>query len=265
LGLKILGHVSKAQQEIEAKKIDEAKGELTQANTLMKILKEVLPTVKVIDHIWVTKTDLSYLNTTEVHQDLVSIIASIDQIYDVLPEGEAKEHAKKAKTVLTKDKEKGAVKAKEELEAVEESLSFNEVDMSISYTSRMVKMAQADLEKNDPKDATAALQSVANGILFFDASIFDPMDVAMRRIWMGTQDYNGKDYKAAKSRMALAKKALTDVVQNGNKSMQESAKKLIAQITAIDVSKESPAATAALAVLWQDARKLVEEPQTKTK
>ena len=37
----------------------------------MAILKEVLPTVKIIDHIQVAKTNLSYLDTTEVRQDFL--------------------------------------------------------------------------------------------------------------------------------------------------------------------------------------------------
>lgn len=238
---------------------------MKQASTLLKILKELLPTVKVIDHIWVTKTDLSYLNTSEIHQDLVTILASIDQIYDVLPEGKAKDHAKKAKTILTKDKEKGASQAKAELEAVEESLDFNEVDMSVSYTSRLVKIAQADLDKDKNKEAADELRRVGDGIIFFDASIFDPMDVAMRRIWMGTQDYNGKDYKAAKNRMDHALKALKDVSQVGDKTMKASAQKLITEISAIDVSKESEGTSKALDTLWKDARKMVEEPAVGTK
>ena len=104
LGLKILGHVSKAQQDIQDKNVDGAKKELTQATTLLTVLKKVLPTINVIDHIWVTKTNLDYVNTTEVQQDLIAIETSIDQLYAVLPAGKAKEHAKLAKDVLVKEK-----------------------------------------------------------------------------------------------------------------------------------------------------------------
>jgi len=97
IAMKALVHISRAQQEIEAKNVDAAKKDVAQAETLMAILKEVLPTVKIIDHIQVAKTNLSYLDTTEVRQDLVTIMASLDQLYDVLPEGKAKGHAKQAK------------------------------------------------------------------------------------------------------------------------------------------------------------------------
>ncbi len=97
MAMKRLVHISKAQQEIAAKNVAEAKKDVAQAASLMAILKEVLPTVKIIDHIQVAKTDLSYLDTTEVPQDLVTIMASLNQLYDVLPEGKAKEHAKQAK------------------------------------------------------------------------------------------------------------------------------------------------------------------------
>ena len=61
IAMKALVHISKAQQEIAAKNVDEAKKDVAQAASLMAILKEILPTVKVIDHIQVAKTNLSYL------------------------------------------------------------------------------------------------------------------------------------------------------------------------------------------------------------
>jgi hypothetical protein len=261
---KILGHVSKAKEDIEAKKLDAAKKELTKAGELLAILKELLPTTKVIDHIWDTKTGLMYLNTTEVQQDLVTLSTSIDQLYDVLPEGKAKEHAKKAKETLAKDKQKGAPKAKEELDLVEDAIDFREVDLSVSYTSRLVKVAQADLDKGKTKEASDALNSVADGVLVFDTAVIDPVDVAVQRIWLATQDYAGKDHKAAKSRLEKAKMALEEVVQRSDKTVQESAKKLISKIEAIDVNAVDKAG-AGLESLWQDARKLVERHRTKGK
>ena len=133
VAMKALGHISKAQQDIEAKNVDGAKKEAAQAESLIAILKEILPSVKIIDHIQIAKTNLAYSETTEVPQDLVTVTASVNQLYDLLPEGKAKEHAKQAKEALTKEKEKGAAKAKESLEAVEDSLDFSEVDLSVSH------------------------------------------------------------------------------------------------------------------------------------
>jgi hypothetical protein len=257
IAVKILGHVSKAKEDIQAKNVDAAKKELTKAGELLAILKEVLPTTKIIDHIWDAKTGLSVLSTADVQQDLVTLSASIDQLYDVLPEGKAKEHAKKAKDTLAKDKQKGAPKAKEELDLVEEAIDFREVDLSVSYTSRLVKVAQADLANGKTKEASDALTSVADGVLVLDTAVIDPVDVAVRRIWLATQDYTGKDHKAAKTRLEKAKTALEEVVQRSDKALQESAKKLIAKIEAIDVNAVGTA-EAALESLWQDARNLVE-------
>ena len=118
IAMKVLVHISKAQQEVAAKNVDGAKKDMAQAESLIAILKEILPSVKIIDHIQVAKSNLaSYIETTEVQQDLVTIMASVNQLYDVLPEGKAKEHAKQAEEALTKEKEKGAAKAKESLEA----------------------------------------------------------------------------------------------------------------------------------------------------
>ena len=210
MAMKALVHISKAQQEIVAKNVDEAKKDVAQAASLMAILKEVLPTVKIIDHIQVAKTNLSYVGTTEVPQDLVTIMSSLDQLYDVLPEGKAKEHAKQAKEALTKDKEKGAAKAKESLEAVEESLDFRQVDLSVSHVSRWVKLAQEYLGKGETKEAGEALTVALDGVTFVDFDVVDPASRAAREIWLATQDWAAKSPKATKTRLEKAKAALQE-------------------------------------------------------
>ena len=206
IGLKILAHVSKAQQDIQAKNVDAAKKELTQATTLLTILKKVLPTINVIDHIWVTKTKsgLCQHHGSPAGSGRHRYVPSIN-FTTVLPAGKAKEHAKRAKDVLTKEKQKGASKAKEELEAVEEALDFSEVDLSVSYTGRLVKIAQGDLEKGKTKEAGAALQAVADGLVFFDTTLINPADLAVRSIWMARQDYRGQGLQDRQDQIANGK------------------------------------------------------------
>jgi hypothetical protein len=256
IAMKALVHISKAQQDIAAKNVDEAKKNVAQAASLMAVLKEILPTVKVIDHIQVAKTNLSYLNTTEVQQDLVTVMSSLDQLYDVLPEGKAKEHAKQAKDALTKEKEKGAAKAKESLEAVEESLDFSEVDLSVSHVTRWIKLAQEYLNKGETKAAGDALTVAVDGVMFVDFEVVDPASVAVREIWLATQDWAAKSPKTTKTRIEKAKAALQEVVKNGSKSEQDQAQHLIGMIDAIDVVKGGEQAGKALQDLWEGAKKL---------
>ena len=103
------------------------------------------------------------------------------------------------------------------MEAVEEALDFREVDISVSYTGRLVKAAQGDLEKGKTKEAGDALQAVTDGLVFFDASMIDPMDLAVRRIWMAKQSYAGKDNKTAKTRLGMAKTALEELPRKAAK------------------------------------------------
>lgn len=90
--------------------------------------------------------------------------------------------------------------------------------------------------------------------MFFDTIAIDSVGVAVRRIWMATQDYAGKDYKADKTRLAKAKTALQDVAQSDYKTLQEGAKSLMSKIDAIDVTKAGDKIGAALEALWQDAK-----------
>ena len=208
-----------------------------------------------------TKTNLSYLNTTDDPQDLVTITASIDQIYDILPEGKAREHAKQVKNTLAKDKQKGAIKAKDEMDIVEEALDFREADLSVSYTSRLVTAALEDLSKEKNKEASDALSAVANGVMFVDTTVIDPMDIAARRVWMETQDYANKDYKAAKAKLEKAKSALQEVALSGNSTLQAGAKQLINKIGVFEVMKEGDkTAAAALDALWQGTERLLDQP-----
>ena len=254
--MKALVHISRAQQEIAAKNIAKAKKDVAQAASLMAILKEILPTVKVIDSIQVAMANLTYVNTTEVPQDLVTITASLDQLNDLLPEGKAKEQAKQAKGALAKDKEKGAAKAKEALEAVEESLDFSEADMSVSHVSRCVKLAQEELDNGDSKEAGEALTAAVDGVIFVDFDVVDPASVAAREIWLATQDWAAKDPKATKTRMEKAKAALHDVVKRGSKGQQDQAQHLLGMIDAIDLVKGGEQAGKALQDLWQGAKTL---------
>jgi hypothetical protein len=218
--VEVLSHVSQAKKEIEAKKVDAAKKELKQADTLLDSVKKMLPRVRVVDHIWDTKMDLIHADSAEAQPDLVAIISSIDQLYDVLPEGNAKEHAKVAKTALTEGKKKGIPKAKDELDAVVESLDFREVDMSVSYTSRLIKATQTDLEKGKPEEASEELTAVTDGLLTYDTAVVDQMDVAAGRIWIAKQDYAAKEYKAAKDNLAKAKTALREGAQSGDNNQK---------------------------------------------
>ena len=266
IAMKALVHVVKAQQEIEAKNVDGAKKDVAQAETLLAILKEILPTVKIIDHIQVAKTNLAYLDTTEVRQDLVTIMASLDQLYDVLPEGKAKEHAQQAKEALTKEKEKGAAKAKEALEAVEESLDFREIDLSVSHVSRWIKLAQQYLDKGETKDAGDALTAAMDGVMLVDFDVVEPASVAVREIWLATQDWAAKSPKATKARLEKAKASLQEVVKGGSKSQQDQAQHLIGMMDAIDVVKGGDQTGKALQELWQGARNLdTNEPVLKKK
>lgn len=222
----------------------------------MAIIEDVLPTVKVIDHIQVAKTKLAYLDTTDIKQDLVPIMASLDQLYDLLPEGKAKEHTKQAKEALIKEKKKGSVKAKQEMEAVEESLDFSEVDLSVSRVSHWIEAAKECLDKGETKQAGDVLIAAVDGVMFVDFDVVDPASVAAREIWLATQDWAAKNPKATMTRLEKAKTALQEVVNSGNMSQQDQAKHLIGMIDAIDVTKGGDQTGKALQDLWQGARKL---------
>jgi hypothetical protein len=272
IALKALDHISKAQQDINAKNVAGAMKDVNQAVSLMAILKEILPSVKVVDSIRVAKTNVSYTDSTDVPQDWVTIMASLNQLYDVLPEGKAKEHAKiaketVAKAAVAKGNEKVAAKAqaKESLEAVEESIDFSEVDLSVSQVSHWIDLAQEDLNKGETKPASEALTDATEGVMFVDFDIVDPVSMAAREIWLATQDWAGKSPKTTKTRLDKAKTSLEEVAKTGTKTQQEQAQQLIVKLEAIDTNKAGEPTEKALQALWQSAKTLAMGGPVQTK
>jgi hypothetical protein len=265
IAMRTLGHIIRAQQELDAKNVDLAKKDVAQAGALLGILKGVLPSVILIESIQVAKTNLAYLNAAEVQQDLVPIQASLDRVYDVLPGGQAKGFAQQAKAALTTEKANGVVKAKAALESVEESMEFSDVDLSVSHVARWVTLAQHSLDQGKTKEAGDALAVAVDGVMFVDFDIVDPTTVAAREIWFATQDWAAKDPKATKTRLDKAKAALQEVVKLGVKSQQDQAQRLIAMIDALDLTKAGEPTGKALQDLWQAIRQLETAPPGVTK
>ena len=147
------------------------------------------------------------------------------------------------------------------MEAVEEALDFREVDMSVSYTGRLVNVAQVDLDKGKTKEAGEALQAVADGLVFFDTTLIDPVALAVQSIWMSKQDYAGKDTKTAKIRLRKAKSALQDVAKNGSEKQKESAKRMIAAIDAANIVAADDKMGPTFDALLQESRNLVGQPR----
>jgi hypothetical protein len=256
IAMRALVHIAWAQQALGVNDIDGAKRDVAQAGVQLAVLKKILPTVILIDHIQVAKTNLAYLNTTEVQQDLVTVMASLDQLCEVLPEGQAKGYARRAKAALETEKEKGAGKVKDALEAVEESLNFREVELSVSQVSRWLGIARKHLDKGQITEAREALTVSVAAVRYIDFEVVDPASVAAREVWLATQSWAVRNVKATKTRLATAKAALLEVVNIGDQSRQDQARRLIRALDALIVADGGDLTAKGLQELWQGARLL---------
>ena len=84
-GVKVLRHIAQARSDIQNKDADAAKAELGQADKLLDIIREALPTTSIKDRIWVAKKHLEYEDTQEVLPDLVPIYSALNEMMDIMP------------------------------------------------------------------------------------------------------------------------------------------------------------------------------------
>ena len=139
--------IAEARGHLQGDKPDPgaAKGELAKADALLDIIEAALPLSTVKDRIWVANKHLEYMDTQEVLPDLVPIFASLDEVADYMPVGQAKAHLDKAKEAMGKDRKE---QAQEELKQVGVSLVYLEADLPLGSTRSLVDQAKEEDRKS---------------------------------------------------------------------------------------------------------------------
>lgn len=218
-----LRHIADARGYIHAKKPEEAKKALKKAEDLINIIKAGRPMIKIKDHIWVAKKHLDYESTKEVGADLIPISADLSDIEDFVPVIQARKHLNKAKESLKKGDKKSA---KEELTAVAEAITYDEIDLPLSETEHQVVLAQKALDQNKLTDADKALKAAEDGVQFFSVAIEGPLAKAQNSYAQATKDYAAKKYDATKTDLKKAEDWIKRAGQSSDKKIRQAADKL---------------------------------------
>jgi hypothetical protein len=227
--VKVLRHIADARSHLQGDKPDQeaAKAELTKADTLLEIIQAALPTTEVKDRIWVAQKQLEYKDTQEVLPDLVPIVASVDELADYMPVGQAKDHLAKAKEALGKDQK---TRAKDELKQVDEALVYVEADLPLGSTRSLVDQAKATLAKGDTKAADQALSAAEDNVIFLSVSIDSPLTQAKSALWRARVSYDSGDKGAAQADLQKAVSALERAASSEDQLVREQGGRLVEEV-----------------------------------
>ena len=225
-GVKVLRHIAQARSDIHGKDMEAAKNELAQADKLLNIIQQALPTTEVKDRIWVAKKHLEYEDSQQVLPDLIPIYSSLDELVDVMPVEVAKQHLDEAKKhLMSGDKEQ----ARKSLDATDAALQYTEVDLPLHTTRRFVAEAMANLSKEKSDQADQALKSAEDSVVYLSVAIQQPLFTAKALLWQTVLDLNAKDQKMAKADLQGAIGYLEIASKSDQKPTQEVASQLLGE------------------------------------
>jgi hypothetical protein len=225
-GVKVLRHIAQARSDIQNKDADAAQTELGQADKLLDIIREALPTTSIKDRIWVAKKHLEYEDTQEVLPDLVPIYSALNEMMDIMPVKAARAQLDKAKEHLKAGDKANARKA---LEATDAALQYTEVDLPLSTTRHLVAQARADLGKKRLDEADKALQAAEDGVVFISEGIEQPLFAAKATLYQGLVALEAGNSDLAKADLQNAIDLLTDAKQSPDAATRDAAGELLGE------------------------------------
>jgi len=223
-GVKVLRHIAQARAGIHNKDAEAAQTELGQADKLLDIIHQALPTTSVKDRIWVAKKHLEYENTEEVLPDLIPIYSSLDELTDIMPVKAARQHLDQARAKL---KAGDKAKAKKALEETDAALQYTEIDLPLGTTRRLVSQAETDLKNKKFDDADKSLKSAEDAVVFISVGIQQPLFSAKAALYQGVVAMDAGNDDLAKTDFQNAIDFLRAAKQSGDDTTREAAGQLL--------------------------------------
>jgi hypothetical protein len=254
---KVLRHVASARGAIHKKEAERARQELKQAENLLDIIQAGLPTTKIKDRIWVTKSKLQYESTQDVLPTLVPIYASLDQLEDIDAVKLARAHVDKAKEHL---KSGSKPEARQELEAADAALFYEEVDLPLSATQHFVKLAQADLATNKLEAADKQLQAAEDNVVYLSGFVSEPLIPIKTNLAQAHAHFMAGKTAEARADVQHAISELQIVIQRADSDTRVEAEKLLSDAQSLEKRIAGGGETVGQEIhrLWQQSEALAD-------
>jgi uncharacterized protein YdcH (DUF465 family) len=251
-GAKVLRHIAKARDYVHQRNGKSAAEELQQASALLANVKGVMPTSVIKGQISADKKQLEQDGTT----DLVPIATSLDELGGSLPVAEAKEHLDEARRDLAQGHPEHAMA---ELDAIDRSLVYTEVDLPLGATQHLINLAQAKLAKGNLDAADQALKAAEDEVVYLSVAIDEPLVSARSSLWRASQDHAAGAVAAAKTDLDRAIHDLELAAQGADEKTRKAIENLRQQVVSLrDSISAEPRSSTRLEEFWRRADALAQ-------
>lgn len=248
---RVLHHIARARGALRKKEGDQARQELRQAETLLDIIQDSVPTTLVKNRVWTADAKLKYENTEEIPATIVPIYASLDERADF--DAVKLRGARQPQNAATKSQAKPA--AAEEAEAKDAALYYEELDLPLNAIRHFVAAAQTELARNHPGEADQALRAALDSVDFVSIYLPAPLLAAQLNLERAEAHYGAGEKEQAKADVSRAVAQLTEAKQLADPDSQADVQKMLADAQSLQarIDKGEPGLATELKALWHRA------------
>jgi hypothetical protein len=153
--------VADAREDAQTHRIADATTRLDHALELTNTIDDLLPTAALRNRLRIAEAHLGVETPRDVLPDLVPVSGELERLAGEVAATEAREHLDRARTALEHGE---TTAAEQELEAVDASVVYPEVEVSLNQARRDLKVAVGQLHDGHVEAADTMLQAVEDGI-----------------------------------------------------------------------------------------------------
>lgn len=273
----VMHHVVRARDALRKNNAELAKTELRQADTLLDIIQDNVPTSIIKNQVWTADNKLKYENTEEIPASVVPIYASLEERADFdrvkLPgKPAAKEAAKEANPAEKDTKDaKADVKApkpatREEAEARDAVLYYEEVDMPLNAVRHFVSTAQTELSKGNINEADKNLRAALDSVDYTSLYLPAPLLAARINLERAQAHFDAGRVPQAHADVTRAISQLERANNQADADSKADVDKLLADAKSLEtrIDKSEPGLAAELKGLWRRAEAQTERAMEAT-
>lgn len=233
LGSRILAHVRNASRFLEEDKAEQARGELENAQTLTKVVREMLPVTTVSTTTTDAQGKTIYHYDDRVQDDQVPIIEGLIRLEVVEPIVEAK-------------KEQAAIKG---LQLADADLIHTSALLNLDYVEGKIHVALAKLK--EPEKAQAELAAIPTvGVRFVTHKEDHPLVKIQAALQLAEQQVRESKFEGAKVNLQLARLQLDAYRALVGDSGSKGASDLEKEIATLQEKTREPGAADKIRGFW---------------
>lgn len=259
---RVLRHIALAREALHRKDADAAKQNLRQADVLLSIIENTVPTTLVKDRIWTADNKLQYENSEEIGPSDVPIYATLEEQADFDPvklpgagRTQGQDQAKSNRIAKAK-----AAAGRTELEADDAALYYEEMDLPLDATRHFVAAAQTDLGRNQLMEADQNLRAAQDGVEFVSVYVPEPLVSARLNLQRAHEHFAAGQVADAKADVGRAIKQLTRVEQEAGPETRSNVQKLLSDAQSLQsrIDQGGPGVMGELKGLWRHTEALAD-------